>query len=78
MTSFAWIYCDESTMHTYMRHRGAARDASKLADWNAYLASIDLNLRPPVPHFLLDNSASSTPLQSQAKDMVKKLLKGTD
>ena len=78
VTSFAWIYCDESTMHTYMRHRGAARDASKLADWNAYLASIDLNLRPPVPHFLLDNSASSTPLQSQAKDMVKKLLKGTD
>lgn len=72
--SFVWIYCDESSMYTYMRQRGAARDAAKLADWPAYLASIDLDLRPPVPHFLLDNSVSSAPLQTQAQELVDKLL----
>jgi predicted kinase len=74
VVSFAWIYCDESTMHTYVRQRGAARDAKKLADWPAYLATIDLNMRPPVPHFLLDNSASCEPLQEQAQNMARKLL----
>jgi hypothetical protein len=74
VVSFAWIYCDESTMHTYMRQRGAARDATKLADWPAYLATIDLDMRPRAPHFLLDNSASCTPLQKQAQDVAQKLL----
>ena len=73
---FAWIYCDADTMHTYMRQRGAARDASKLADWPAWLASIDVDFRPPVPHFLLNNSASSSPLQVQAQDLVQRLMSG--
>lgn len=76
LVSFAWIYCDADTMHMYMRQRGAARDASKLADWPAWLASIDVDFCPPVPHFLLNNSSSSTPLQSQAQDLVQKLMSG--
>jgi DNA-binding transcriptional regulator YhcF (GntR family)/predicted kinase len=72
--AFAWIHCDAATMYTYIRQRGAARDAAKLADWPGYLAGIDLDMRPPVPHFLLDNSASSTPLQTQAQDVVRQLL----
>ncbi|MEU4444395.1 hypothetical protein AB0K14_19080 [Actinosynnema sp. NPDC050801] len=30
--SVAWVYCDADTMHTYIRHRGAARDAAKLSN----------------------------------------------
>jgi outer membrane murein-binding lipoprotein Lpp len=45
--SAVWVHCDATTMHTYMRHRGAARDAAKLEDWPAYLATIDLEFRPP-------------------------------
>lgn len=71
--SFVWIYCDADTMHTYMRGRGAARDATKLADWPAWLDSIDVEFRPPMPHHMLNNSASSTPLQEQAQDLVNKL-----
>jgi hypothetical protein len=67
------LYCDQSTVHTYMRQRGAARDTPKLANWGAYLASVDLELRPPVPHHLLDNSISSTPLQEQAEALVREL-----
>jgi predicted kinase len=76
LVSFAWIYCDADTMHTYMRQRGAARDATKLADWPTWLGSIDVDFRPPMPHFLLNNSASSTPLQSQAEELVQKILSG--
>lgn len=62
-------------MHTYVRHRGAARDAVKLADWDGYLAGIDLDMRPPVPHKVVDNSASSEPLQEQARALVDEVRK---
>ncbi|MFG1644902.1 GntR family transcriptional regulator [Amycolatopsis sp. NPDC049252] len=72
--SFVWVYCDAETMHTYVRHRGAARDATKLANWESYLSGIDLELRPPVPHVVIDNSASSKPLQDQARNLVSTVL----
>jgi predicted kinase len=77
-TSVVWIRCDAGTMHTYIRHRGAARDAAKLADWPGYLASIDLDIRPRGPHFVVDNSVSSTPLQDQARDLLKAILAGEE
>ncbi len=61
----------------YMRQRGAARDATKLADWPAYLDSINLDMRPPAPFELIDNSASSSPLQVQASALVDKVLKAS-
>ncbi len=73
-TSLVWVYCDVDTMHTYIRHRGAARDAAKLADWSAYLAGMDVNFRPLGPHHVIDNSASSEPLQSQARSLLKAVL----
>lgn len=75
VTTLVWIYCDAETMHRYMRQRGAARDATKLADWPKYIAGIDLDLRPPVTHELIDNSASSTPLQAQANALIERVLK---
>jgi hypothetical protein len=66
-------------MHSYVPHRGAARGATKLADWPGYLASIDVDFRPPVPHFLIDNSAfSSKPLQVQAKELLATVIAGSD
>jgi DNA-binding transcriptional regulator YhcF (GntR family) len=75
LMTFVWVYCDADTMHTYLRHRGAARDAAKLADWQTYLAGIDIEFRPKVPHILIDNSASSTPLQDQAKALVQAIIR---
>lgn len=74
VTTLVWVYCDAETMHRYLRQRGAARDASKLADWPSYLASLDLELRPAGPHEVIDNSASSTPLQAQARAVLEKIL----
>lgn len=66
----AWVYCDPETMHSYLRRRGAARDASKLADWPSYLNAIDPELRPATPHFLVDNSVDSEPLRDQAQRLI--------
>lgn len=69
-----WVHCDPDTMHTYIRHRAAARDAAKLADWPSYLGSLDLDFRPPRPHVVIDNSASSRPLHDQAHELLATVL----
>lgn len=74
--TFVWVYCDVKTMHTYIRYRGAARDAAKLADWNGYLSRLDTDFRPGVPHALVDNCTSGAPLQVQARELVGKVLAG--
>jgi DNA-binding transcriptional regulator YhcF (GntR family) len=76
VTNFAWMYCDAETMHTYLRHRGAARDAAKLTDWANYLVRIDIDFQPPTDHTLIYNCASSPPLQIQAKDLIGNVLRG--
>jgi DNA-binding transcriptional regulator YhcF (GntR family)/predicted kinase len=68
--SVVWVYCDATSMHGYVRHRGAARDGFKLNDWKGYLSTIDLDFRPPVPHHVINNCTSSAPLQKQAADLV--------
>ena len=77
-TTLVWVHCDEPTMHMYLRHRGAARDAAKLADWSGYLVAIDLGFRPPVNHVLVDNSATAEPLQQQARELARSLLGAVD
>ena len=75
-TTLVWVYCDEDSMHTYIRRRGAARDAAKLNDWPAYLRTVDTMFRPAAAHVVMDNGASGLPLRSQARDLVKKVVNG--
>lgn len=71
-----WVHCDAETMHFYVRHRGAARDASKLENWENYLKGVDLNFRPPVPHHVVDNGGSSIQtLQDQSERLLDELLR---
>lgn len=73
--TLVWMNCDADTMHMYVRHRGAARDAVKLDDWDKYLSEIDVEFRPPVPHLVVDNCATSEPLQDQVPGLIGELLK---
>ncbi|MFE7837357.1 AAA family ATPase [Streptomyces sp. NPDC057474] len=50
-----WMLCDLDTMHEYIGFRSAARDSWKLQNWDAYAAGLDLDLRPVVPHLVVDN-----------------------
>lgn len=68
-----WVACDSETMHTYLRRRGAARDAAKLSGWDEYLAKIDLDFRPPSDHIVIDNSATAEPLNVQADRLLATL-----
>ncbi|MGW1451171.1 GntR family transcriptional regulator [Micromonospora sp. NPDC002411] len=74
VTTFVWVYCDASSMQTYIRRRGAARDAAKLADWDGYLDRIDLDFRPLVPYKLIKNCTSSAPLKTQARALLHEVL----
>ncbi len=69
-TTVVWVYCDPKTMHTYLRRRSAARDGAKLADWAQYITGIDTDFRPPVAHVVVENCASSAPLQVQVKQLL--------
>lgn len=71
-----WMFCDKEVMHTYVRGRGAARDAVKLANWSDYIAAINTDFRPPVPHHVINNCTSAHPLQQQAKELLASLLDG--
>lgn len=72
-TTVVWVYCDPRTMQTYLRRRGAARDGAKLADWDQYITGIDIDFRPVVAHTIVENCASSVPLQAQAKQLLDSL-----
>jgi hypothetical protein len=74
ITTLVWVYCDAETMQTYVRRRGAARDAIKIADWPGWLTRIDLDFRPRAAHTVIDNSAASAPLQDQAQALLKEIL----
>jgi DNA-binding transcriptional regulator YhcF (GntR family) len=72
--TIVWVSCDEDTMHTYIRHRDAARDSVKLANWEKYMSGINVDFRPPVPHVVVENSTSSEPLAGQARDLIAKVV----
>ncbi|RKR98963.1 regulatory GntR family protein [Nocardiopsis sp. Huas11] len=72
---FVWVRCDPQSMHTYIRRRGAARDAAKLAAWDDYVSNLDLDFHLPVEHVVVENSLSSAPLQAQAAQLVKEAMK---
>ncbi|MFB9906294.1 GntR family transcriptional regulator [Allokutzneria oryzae] len=71
--SLVWVYCDMETMRTYIRQRGAARDASKIENWETYSSALNIDFRPAVDHVVIDNSSSGSPLQKQARDLVNSL-----
>lgn len=54
-----WVQCDLETMHEYISFRSAARDSWKLQHWDEYAATIDPELRPAVPHLVVDNRLGS-------------------
>lgn len=69
-----WVRCDPATMRTYLRHRGAARDAAKLTNWDQYVESINIDFRPALPHVVVDNSSDSSPLQQQAAGLLEAMV----
>lgn len=71
-----WVACDAESMRAYIKRRDARRDDWKLANWDSYLASINLNFRPDFPHVVVDNSLGyGRPLRDQVKDLISSLVR---
>jgi predicted kinase len=74
----AWVACDAESMRGYIKHRNARRDDWKLANWDAYLASIDLDFRPPGDHYVVNNSRGySRTLHDQVKELVSNIIEAS-
>jgi len=65
-----WVRTDAESMRRYIRHRGAARDAAKLANWEGYLSGLNLAFEPAIDHTIINNSADARPLQEQAEQLL--------
>lgn len=64
-----WVQCDVESMREYIEFRSAARDAWKLSNWTDYAAGIDVDLRPVLPHLLVDNRyGAAIAIADQARD----------
>lgn len=69
----AWVRCDAEVMRRYIRYRGAARDAAKLADWQTYIAGVDLDYTPAIAHHIVQNNAALRSLQEQGEQLLTQL-----
>jgi predicted kinase len=66
-----WVRSDPESMLTYIRRRGAARDAHKLANWDEYVAGLKLDYTPAMEHTILDNSIQDPPLRVQVGNLLE-------
>ncbi len=53
-----WVGCAPEVLRRRLAARGRARDAGKLAAFDAFVAATRPDVPPPVPHLLVDTSGS--------------------
>jgi predicted kinase len=67
-----WVKSDAATLRHRLTARGWSRDAGKLADFEAFAASMRLDTEPAAPHAVIDNRLTSTAtLEEQVAAMVR-------
>lgn len=72
--SVVWVKCDVQSMYDYVAHRGAARDAWKLSNWEEYLTTIDADFEPRFPHYMVDNRLNAAvALADQAREVALRM-----
>jgi predicted kinase/transcriptional regulator with XRE-family HTH domain len=69
-----WVDADPETMYDYLVRRDAARDSWKLNHWDHYAATLDPDLRPALPHLVVNNAQhAAISLPAQANDLAQLL-----
>jgi predicted kinase len=67
-----WVKSDAATLRHHLTARGRARDAGKLADFEAFAAGMRLDTEPAAPHAVIDNRlTSAATLEAQVTAMVR-------
>jgi predicted kinase len=60
-----WVRVDATTLHERLAARGCARDAGKLAAFDAFVERMAPDVPPPVPHLEVDNRHDAPALPAQ-------------
>lgn len=68
--SVIWVCSSAESMRTHLERRAAARDTWKLANWDQYLESIDVDFTPSWPHTVIRNGLDDEPIQAQVKNFL--------
>jgi len=69
-----WVRTDAATLHRRLTARGSARDTAKLADFEAFTASMRIGAAPAAPHATIDNRADPpATLEAQVTELARSL-----
>jgi hypothetical protein len=60
-----WVRSDPATLRRRIERRGDPKDAGKLAAFEVFVARIQPDSAPPVPHLEIDNRLGAQPLSVQ-------------
>ena len=66
-----WVRSDTRTLRHRLTTRGLERDSAKLANFEAFTASMRLGTEPPAPHLVIDNRLDA---ERRLADQVSDLL----
>jgi predicted kinase len=71
-----WVRSDAETLRRRLEARQSPRDTHKLAHFDEFIAAMQLDSPPPVPHIAIDNqlSASST-LLAQIREALNQIVR---
>jgi predicted kinase len=61
-----WVRCDAASLRSRLLTRASPRDGAKLASFEAFLARMQPDIPPPVPHVEIDNRLAAPPLSGAA------------
>jgi len=69
-----WVRSDAASLRRRLVARGFERDSAKLADFEAFTASMRLDAEPAAPHLTIDNRLTATAtLQAQVASLAASL-----
>jgi predicted kinase len=60
-----WVRTDAASLRHRLEQRASERDGGKLADFEAFVARMQPDVPPPVPHVEIDNRLGAPPLDEQ-------------